>query len=50
MEVLDRVAGEKIRGEGELVDPRQHDVLGGLRDKYSQHRQDTRHPQLDCSY
>lgn len=35
-----------MRGEGELVDPGQDYVLGRLGDEYSEHRQDTRDPQL----
>lgn len=50
MQALDCVAGEEMWGEGEFMDPGQDDVLGGLRDEYSEHRQDPGHPQLDCSY
>lgn len=50
MEALDRVAGEEMWGEGEFMDPGKDNVLSGLGDEYSEHRQDTGHPQLDCSY
>lgn len=44
------VAGEEMWGEGELMDPGQDNVLSGLRHKHSEDCQNTRHPQLDCSY
>lgn len=50
MEAADCVAGEEMRGEGEFMDSGQDNVLSGLGDEYPEHRQDTRHPQLDCSY
>ena len=37
-------------GEGELMDPGQDNVLRGLRHKHSEDCQNTRHPQLNCSY
>lgn len=40
------VAGEEMWGEGELVDPGQDNVLGGLGDEHSEHRQNPRDPQL----
>lgn len=46
VEAPHHVAGEEMRGEGELVDPGQDDVLGGLRDEHSEHCQNTRDPQL----
>lgn len=49
MQAANRVAGQEVWGERQLVDPRQDDVLGGLGHEYSEHCQDSRHPQLDCS-
>lgn len=46
----DSVARKEIWRECQLVHPGKHDVLGGLGDQYSEHRQDAGHPQLDCSY
>lgn len=37
-------------GEGQLMDPGQDNVLSGLRHKHSEDCQNTRHPQLYCSY
>lgn len=50
MQATDCMAGEEMWGEGQLMDPRQDNVLSGLGDEYPEHRQDARHPQLDCSY
>lgn len=50
MQAADRVAGEEMRGEGELVDPGQDDVLSRLGDEHPEHRQDPRHPQLHRPY
>lgn len=50
MEAADCVAREEIGREGEFMDSGQDNVLSGLGDKNPEHRQDTRHPQLDCSY
>lgn len=37
-------------GEGQLMDPGQDNVLSGLRHEHSEDCQNTRHPQLYCSY
>ena len=50
MQAADRVAGEEMRGEGELVDPGQDNVLSRLGDEHPEHRQDPRHPQLHRPY
>jgi len=47
LQATDGGAGEEVRRERELVDPRQDDVLGGLGDEDPEHRHDAGHPQLD---
>lgn len=50
MEATDCVAREEMRGERQFMHPGQDDVLSGLGHEDPENRQDTGHPQLDCSY
>lgn len=50
MQAADSVAREEIWRECQLMDTGKHNVFSGLRDQYPKHCQDTRYPQLDCSY